>query len=318
MSVSAVVMAAGEGKRMHTRRAKVLHEAAGQPLLDWVLDALVPLDPRPVVVVIGHLREQVSAHLRDRGLITAVQEPPRGTGDAVMQAVRFLPATGEVLVVSGDVPLLTTASLRALLVARRQAQAACAVTTAILQDPGAYGRILRAPSGDVAGIVEARDATPDILAIREVNVGAYAFDADCLRPLLTELSPDNAQGEYYLTDVIELAVHRRWRVAASVLADPNEMLGVNTRADLARVHALLNARHVAALVASGVSVLDPATTWIETTCTVDADTVIEPGVHLRGGATVGRACRIGAHCVLDGVAIPDGAVVAPLTHMTKG
>lgn len=318
MSVSAVVMAAGEGKRMHTRRAKVLHEAAGQPLLDWVLDALAPLDPRPVVVVIGHLRDQVSAHIRDRGLITAAQDPPRGTGDAVMQAVRFLPTAGEVLVVSGDVPLVTSASLRALLAARRHAQAACAVTTAILQEPGAYGRIQRDPSGNVAAIVEARDAAPDTLAIHEVNVGAYAFDLASLRPLLDELSPDNAQGEYYLTDVIGLAVRRRWPVAASVLADADEMIGVNTRADLAQVHRLLNTRLIASLLASGVSVLNPATTWIEIGCSVDADTVLEPGVHLRRGATIGRGCRIGAHSVLDGVTIPDGAVVPPLTHLTKG
>ncbi|HNX49365.1 MAG TPA: NTP transferase domain-containing protein [Thermoanaerobaculaceae bacterium] len=318
MSLAAVVMAAGEGKRLHTRRAKVLHEAGGRALIDWVLGAIEPLDVRPVVVVIGHLREQVATHLAGRGMITAVQDPPRGTGDAVMQALPYLPESGEALVVSGDTPLLTTGSLKALLAARRRASAALAVATAVLPDAGAYGRILRDTGGDVVGIVEARDATPEQRLIGEVNVGAYAFDLPSLRPLLAALSPDNAQGEYYLTDVIGHAVRHGWRAVASVFADPSEMTGVNTRAELAAVHRTLNARMLGELMTSGVTVLDPATTWVEATCTVGRDSVLEPGVHLRQGCRVGEGCRIGAHAVLDGVTVPDGGVIAPLARVVGG
>ena len=313
MSVAAVVLAAGEGKRLRTRHAKVLHEAGGRPLVDHVLAALAPVGPDPLVVVVGHRREEVTAHLAGRAAF-AVQDPPRGTGDAVRCALPLLPASGNLLVLSGDVPLLTEATLRELLELRRRSGAAAVVATAVLVDPGGYGRIVRDPAGDVAAIVEARDATAAQAAIREVNAGTYAFELTALRPALARLNPENEQGEFYLTDVVAGLVRDGSRVAALALADAAEMAGVNTRADLAEVNRLLNARVVRRLQDAGVTVLDPASTWVEGDCRVGADTVLEPGVQLRRGCVVGAACRIGAHAVLDGARVPDGASVAPLTR----
>lgn len=317
MSLAAVVLAAGEGKRLKTRRAKVLHEAAGRALLDHVLSAVEPLEPDPLLVVVGHLRAQVEAHLAGRAVITVVQDPPRGTGDAVAVASARLGEVDEVLVVSGDVPLVRTATLAELVALRRAENAAAAVLTAVLPSGGGYGRIVRGAGGDVQAIVEARDASAEIRAIREVNAGTYAFEAAALRPTLALLSPDNDQGEYYLTDVIGLFVAGGLRVVASPLADPAEMSGVNTRAELADVHRLLNERVIRRLQVEGVTVLDPATTWVDAGCEVGRDTVLEPGVHIRRGARVGEGCRIGAHAVLEGVAVPDGVVVAPLSYRRR-
>ncbi len=314
MSTAAVVLAAGEGKRLKSGRAKVLHEAAGRALVDHVLGAVAVLGPSPIVVVVGHLREQVEGHLSGRGLCLVVQDPPRGTGDAVTCALSSLPEQGEVLVISGDTPLLLPSSLRALAELRRERGAALAVTTAVLSDGGAYGRVLRDADDNVVAIVEARDASEAQRRVKEVNAGSYAFDLTVLRSLLAELKPDNAQGEYYLTDVVGLAVARGLKVAGLQLEDVSEMAGVNTRADLAHVHRLLNQRTIARLQAEGVTVLDPATTWVDASCSVGRDAVLEPGVHLRAGCRVGAGARVGAHSVLDGILVPPGTAVPPLTY----
>jgi bifunctional UDP-N-acetylglucosamine pyrophosphorylase/glucosamine-1-phosphate N-acetyltransferase len=308
----AVVLAAGEGKRLKTRRAKVLHEVGGRALLDHVLTALAPLEASRVVVVVGHLRDQVEAHLCGRSLVLAVQDPPRGTGDAVAKGIAPLASSGEVLVLSGDVPLITSATLEALLAARREAAAGAAVLSARLPEPGGYGRLVRSAQGEVHAIVEARDATAEQLRIDEVNAGTYAFDLTALREALPQLRPENEQGEYYLTDVIGLLVASGRRVVAAELHDATEMTGVNTRAELAEVHRLLNHRTIVQLQAEGVTVLDPATTWVDVDCTVGPDTVLEPGVHLRQGCRIGRGCRVGAHAVLEGARVRDGEEVPPL------
>jgi len=315
--LAAIVLAAGEGKRMRSARAKVLHEAGGRPLVDHVLAAVEPLRPSPVVVVVGHLRGQVEAHLAGRGVVFAAQEPPRGTGDAVARALEFLPAAGTAVVVSGDVPLITTASLQALVELRRSQRAAAALTTAVLADGGAYGRVVRGSGGEVVAIVEARDATPEQLAIREVNAGTYAFDVAALHEAMPALRADNAQREYYLTDVVALLAARGKPVVGMVLAEADEMAGVNSRDELALVGRLLNARVVRGLQSAGVTVLDPATTWVDPDCVVGADTVLEAGVHLRSGCVLGRRCRIGAQSVLDGVALADDTVVPPLTRLAR-
>jgi len=312
VSLAAVILAAGEGKRLHTRRAKVLHEVGGRPLIDHVLASVRPLRPDPLVVVVGHLREQVEAHLAGRVQL-ALQEPPRGTGDAVARALPLLPKRGDVLVVSGDTPLLTTATLQALVELRRERNGALALATAMLADPAGYGRVVRA-HGAVAAIVEARDASAEQREIREVNAGTYAFDLEALSTALAQVAPDNDQGEYYLTDAVKVLASAGRRVEAMVLADPAEMAGVNTRADLAEVGRLLNARVIRRLLDAGVTVVDPATTWVDADCEVGADTVIEPGVHLRRGCVIGRACRLGAHAVLEHATLPDGGTVPPLSH----
>ncbi|MBZ5587367.1 MAG: NTP transferase domain-containing protein [Acidobacteriia bacterium] len=318
MGLSAVILAAGEGKRLKTGRAKVLHEAGGRPLLDHVLAVVGPLAPDRTIVVVGHLREQVEAHLAGRGVALAVQDPPRGTGDALAKALPFLPEAGEVLVLSGDVPLITAVTLAAIVELRRSTGASAALATAVLADAGAYGRIVRSRAGDVTAIVEAKDASDVQGAIREVNGGTYVFDLSKLRPALAQLRPNNAQCEYYLTDVIGTLVAAGLEVAGFPLADVAEMAGVNSRADLAEVHRLLNARVIGRLQAAGVAVLDPATTWVEEDCRVGPDTVLEPGVHLRCGCTLGERCRIGAGSVLEGVTLEAGATIPPLTFRRTG
>jgi len=294
--------------------AKVLHRAAGRPLIDHVLDAVAPVGARPLVVVVGHLREQVVAHLAGRGVETVVQDPPRGTADAVARTLPLLPETGEVLVLSGDVPLLSAGTLRRLLEALRERGAAVALATAVVPDGGGYGRVVRGRDGRVTAIVEARDATPEQLALREVNAGSYAFDLAALRSVLPRITAENAQGEYYLTDAVALLAGAGGATAV-VLENAAEMAGVNTRAELAAVHAALNRRAVAALQTAGVTVLDPATTWVDEGCSVGADTVLEPGVHLRGACRIGAGCRIGAHAVLEDVTLADEAAVPPLSFL---
>jgi bifunctional UDP-N-acetylglucosamine pyrophosphorylase/glucosamine-1-phosphate N-acetyltransferase len=312
--LSAVVLAAGEGKRMRTGRAKVLHEAGGRALLDHVLAGLEPVAASPIVVIVGHLRAQVEAHLAGRSVTLAVQDPPRGTGDAVARALLHLPAGGDVLVLSGDAPLITSATLEALVELRRSRSAVAALATAVLAEPGNYGRIIRDQSGDVVAIVEARDTTVAQRGIREVNAGTYVFDLAALRGAITGLQPDNDQGEYYLTDVVGILAAQGLRVAGLKLEDPAEMAGVNSRAELGEVHRLLNARIVQRLQEVGVTVLDPTTTWVDADCTVGPDTVLEAGVHLRRGCVIGYGCRIGAYCILDGLTVPGGTVVPPLTY----
>jgi len=312
-----VILAAGLGTRMRSSRPKVLHELAGRPLVDHVVDLALQLAPPDLVVtVVGHGADQVVAAVAPRRVLTALQEPQLGTGDALRVALARLGegAPDEVLVLSGDVPLLRLATLTAL-TGRLAGDTVAAILTARLDRPSAYGRVIRGADGCVDAVVEARDADPATLALPEVNAGVYAFRREPLRRALGRLGTDNAQGEYYLTDVVGLLRADGLRVAAQVLDDSAEMQGVNSRADLAAVAGLLNQRLVAELMASGVTVLDPATTWVEPHCRVAADVVLEAGVHLRGGCRVGAGARVGAHSVLDGVEVAEGAVVPPLTHL---
>lgn len=312
--MGAVVLAAGQGKRLKTDVAKVLHEAHGRPLLQWVLEAVAPLAPAKTVVVVGHRREQVAAFLAGREVELVVQDPPAGTGDAVRVALPALAGCDLALVLPGDAPLLTSESVRRLLALYEREKAACALLSAVLADGGSYGRIVRR-EGKVVAIVEARDATPEQKNIREVNAGVYLFHVAKIRPLLVALAPTNSQGEYYLTDVVGALVAKGEKVVAMCLQDPEEMLGVNTRDELAAVSKKLNARVVRFWQENGVTVLDPETTWIEAGCQIGRDTVLEPGVHLRGQCRLGEGCRVGAHSVLEDVVLGPGSSVAPLTFL---
>jgi bifunctional UDP-N-acetylglucosamine pyrophosphorylase/glucosamine-1-phosphate N-acetyltransferase len=197
---------------------------------------------------------------------------------------------------------------------RRARGAAVALAGAVLTEPGSYGRIVRDKAGEVTGIVEAGDVAGAQPPMPEVNAGTYIFDLAALRGAIARLRPDNAQGEYYLTDAVGILASEGHRVAALRLQDPGEMAGVNSRADLAEVHRLLKTRVLLQLQEAGVTVLDPATTWVDAGCTVGRDTVLEEGVHLRRGCAIGERCRIGALSVLDGVTVADDEVVAPLTY----
>ncbi|HSL16543.1 MAG TPA: NTP transferase domain-containing protein [Methylomirabilota bacterium] len=312
------VLAAGKGTRMRSDVPKVLHELAGRPLLDHVLDlALAVARPHDVVVVVGHGAEAVTELVRGRGVTEVVQEPQLGTGDALRVALAGLEGrpTGRLVVLSGDVPLLRPDTVRRLL-ADLDRGAAAALLTAELDDPGSYGRVVRAEDGSVAEVVEAGDAPPDRLAIREVNAGIYAFQRPVLADAVAELGRDNVQGEYYLTDVAAALQRRGLRVAAVRLDDPAEMQGVNSRTDLADAERALNIRVLEALMAAGVTIRDPGSVWVDPRAEVGRDAVLEPGVVLRGSCRVGAGARIGANSVLVDAAVGPGETVAPLTFLT--
>lgn len=312
------ILAAGQGTRMRSRLPKVLHQLSGRPLLDHVIDlALGIARPHDIMVVVGHGAEAVSEVVHERGVGTVLQEPQLGTGDALRVALEGLAdrPTDRILVLSGDVPLLREATLERLTGAVADG-AAAALLSAELDDPGSYGRIVLDADSMVREVVEARDADAEQLAIREVNAGVYAFDRSPLAAALAGLGTDNAQSEYYLTDVAAALRGRGLGVVAVRLDDPEEMQGVNTRDDLASAASVLNRRVVDALMAAGVSVRDPSNTWIDPRAVVGRDVVIEPGVVVRGFCHIGSGAVIGANCVLDDAAVGAGERVPPLTYLT--
>ena len=312
-----VIMAAGAGTRMKSATAKVLHQLAGRSMLSYAVDAASALEPESLVVVIGHQRDQVKAHLEEIApqVVTAVQEQPRGTGDAVRSGLSVLgELTGEVVVTSGDVPLLTGDTLLELLETHRAEGNTVTVLTTIAPDPTGYGRIVR-EGGEVVRIVEQRDASEDERRITEINAGIYVFDGPTLRAGIAALGTDNAQGELYLTDVIAFARSRDGRVGGAVLADSVQAEGVNDRIQLATLSAELNRRILRRWMADGVTVLDPATTWVHDAVDLAADVTLLPGTSLEGATSVATGAVIGPDTTLVDVEVGEGAHVVR-THAT--
>ncbi len=299
-----VVLAAGKGTRMKSELPKVLHRISGLPLLDYVLRAADGLNPSSISVVVGHQANLLQEQLRDRaGIRFARQEPQLGTAHAVLQSEPALSgASGTMLLLSGDVPLLSTGTLEALLRVHQAQSAAATVLTAKLDRPYGYGRIVRS-RGAIARIVEERDATPAERAIREINAGVYAFELEPLFPALRSIAAQNAQGEYYLTDLMAIYRRRHLVVASQTVSDATEIRGINSRTELAEVGALVRQKKNEELMAAGVTLVDPATTYIDPDVQVGVDTVIHPNVYLEGQTRVGAACEIHA-----GVRIIDSTV----------
>ena len=336
-SVSAVVvLAAGGGTRMKSSTSKLLHQVGGRSMLSYALEAASALDPEHLVVVVGHLREQVLDHLHDIAphVKTAVQDEQRGTGHAVQCGLAVLgDVAGEVVVTYGDVPMLDGETLLGLVADHRTHGNHITVLTAMVDDPTGYGRVLR-DGDEVVGIVEQRDATDDERQIREINSGIYVFDAATLGHGLANLRTDNAQGELYLTDVIGIARERGERVGAFVCEDAWQTEGINDRVQLAAMNREINRRIVERLMRDGVTVLDPDTTWVHDSVDVARDVTLLPGTQLEGatsvagGATIGpdttlRDCEVGegatvvrSHCQLS--VIGDRAVVGPYAVLRPG
>ncbi|MCW0213324.1 MAG: bifunctional UDP-N-acetylglucosamine diphosphorylase/glucosamine-1-phosphate N-acetyltransferase GlmU [Pseudonocardia sp.] len=315
---AAVVLAAGEGTRMRSATPKVLHAIGGRSLLGHAVHAVAELEPEHLVTVIGHARDQVEAHLATladelaRPVLTAVQETQLGTGDAVRIGLTALPAglRGTVLVGYGDVPLLDAATLGSVVAAHEESGAAATLLTTDLADPAGYGRIVRqAGTGSVLRIVEQKDATAEQRAITEVNSGVYAFDADFLATGLGRLGTDNAQGELYLTDLVELAVADGLRVGAVRCADEWLVRGVNDRVQLAELRAELNRRLLHGWMLAGVTVVDPATTWVDVTARLGVDVTVAPGTQLLGHTVVGDGAEVGPDTTLTDCEIGQGARV---------
>jgi bifunctional UDP-N-acetylglucosamine pyrophosphorylase/glucosamine-1-phosphate N-acetyltransferase len=316
-AVRALILAAGQGKRMRSRLPKVLHPLAGRPMIRYVLDAVAELGMGRAVVVIPAEDRAVRRALGET-VDWAVQEAPRGTADAVAAAARFLPGGGHALVLCGDTPLVTAAQLTPLLAAHLAGPAAATLLTARPADPTGYGRVVRDAAGQVARIVEESDATPAEAAIGEVNTGIYCFRTQPLLRALGRVRPDNAQGEYYLTDCVAAMVAAGETVAAVASPDAPALEGVNDRRQLARAEAALRGRILERLQGAGVRVEEPGAVVLDWEAAAGADTRLGLGVTLAGRTRLGRDCRVGAGTFLRGVTAGDRVRLGPHTVLDSG
>ncbi|MEN9647145.1 MAG: putative bifunctional protein GlmU [Actinomycetota bacterium] len=322
MTVAAIVLAAGEGSRMRSARPKPLHLICGRPMVMHVIHALEGLDPERTVVVVGHGAERVTKKVQEQSPgwanVTFVEQTvQRGTGDAAMVGLGAFPGddlddTSTVVVLPGDTPLLQSHSLEELVTAHNANQYAATLITSVLDDPTGYGRVIRQPSKDGNGrvlrIVEERDATPEERAIREVCTSMYAFRRDLLGPALRHLSPDNAQGEYYLTDVIGSLAAMGHRIGC-VQVPVAETQGVNDRWQLALAERELRSRTNRRWLLNGVTMLDPRQTFVDVTVQLGRDVTLYPGTILQGDTVIGDGCEIGPDTRLVDCTVGDGAVV---------
>jgi bifunctional UDP-N-acetylglucosamine pyrophosphorylase/glucosamine-1-phosphate N-acetyltransferase len=328
-----VVLAAGKGTRMKSARPKVVHSVAGKPMIEYVLARAAALAPRTTVIVIGHEAEALKAALKAHPSLTfVVQEPQRGTAHALLTAAPALEShEGTVILLSGDVPLLTANTLEKLVSTHRESGASMTVVTANVDRPQGYGRIIR--SGQkIARIVEERDASATERAIREINSGIYAFELDGLFDAVRRIAAENAQGEYYLPDLVSIYLKQGLAVETVTVANPQEILGINSRAELTAVNHIVKNEKNLALMAAGVTIDDPATTYIEPDVEIGIDTIIHPGVSIERGSIVGTSCEIhsGArivgsqlgdrvtvlnHCVITDSRVDSDASVGPFAHL---
>lgn len=333
MEITAVILAAGQGTRMRSTLPKVLHPLAGRPLIDYSLSLARAVGSGTPVVVIGHGAEQVRQVVGDAARFV-VQEPQLGTAHAVQQAEPLLARKpGLVLVISADMPLFTEQTLQSLVQAQQQNSGPVTMLTMILADSHGFGRIVRAADGSVQAIVEEAQCTPDQLKIQELNVGAYCFDGAWLWDALRRV-PLSPKGEYYLTDVIGIAVSEGKKVQALTVKDSSEAIGINTRVHLSEAEAIMRRRINAAWMNFGVTMIDPENTYIDASVQIGRDTIIFPGTHLRGSTVIGENCQIGPDAViyssyvgskckvylsyLENDRVEDGMVVGPYQNPSPG
>jgi bifunctional UDP-N-acetylglucosamine pyrophosphorylase/glucosamine-1-phosphate N-acetyltransferase len=319
-----VVLAAGKGTRMKSAVPKVLHEAAGLSLIERVLRTTAPLEPASIIVVVGYQASQIQEALGKRlGLAFALQEPQLGTGHALLQAEPMLAdARGTLVLLSGDVPLLRPETVERLIRTHEERAAAATILTAVLSDADGYGRVVRS-AGEIASIVEHKDASPAEREIREINSGIYAFDLAPLFAALRTIGSSNAQREYYLPDLVKIYRGQGLKVETVRLDDPREILGVNSRKELADVATILRSEKNDELMAAGVTLVDPATAYIDPDVTIGPDTIIHPGVFLEGKTTIGSRCEIHSGVRLVNSSVDDGAIIYNFcviidSHVGKG
>lgn len=335
-----IILAAGKGTRMNSSVPKVLHELRGRSMLDRVLDSASEMKPSRIIVVTGHgvdaVKKMVDLRADRENLEIIVQEPQLGTGHAVAQCLRALEdVDGTVLVMSGDTPRIRPQTLAGLAEARTTAEAVVVALTGNIADPTGYGRIVRDRTGGIEEIREQKDLSRGQKEITEVNLGIYAFDADFLRGELPRLTNDNAQGEYYITDLVEAAVGEGLGTVTFEAEDPGEALGVNTLDELAVMEREMNKIYLKSLMESGVRILDPDQTWIEDTVVLEPDVEIRPMTFLHGSTRIGSGSVIGPgtvitntvigrdveirpFCVIDDSTVEDGAAIGPFAHLRTG
>jgi bifunctional UDP-N-acetylglucosamine pyrophosphorylase / glucosamine-1-phosphate N-acetyltransferase len=308
----AIILAAGKSTRMKSVLPKVVHEVGGRPLVEYVIDAVRQVGVPRIVLVVGHGGETVRELFAGQpGIEFAVQSEQRGTGHAVMMCREKLAGvTGPVLVLAGDTPLLKSQSLAGLLQDLTQNRAACVIGSAVTEASEGLGRIVRDGSGAFSRIVEHKDATPEQLAIREINTGCYAFEGPALLWALDHIRPNNKQNEYYLTDCPAVLKDAGRAVVASPRFDFHEAMGVNTRAQLADVERTIQHETQQGLMAAGVTIVAPEMTYIDPRARIGAETIVYPFTTITGPAAIGRNCRIGPHALVHGpVQVPDNTII---------
>ncbi len=327
-----VILAAGKGTRMKSELVKVLHPVAGRPMLAYPVAAARAVGSQRIIVVAGYQKEKVEAALQGRQVDIALQAEQLGSGHAVLMAGPHLSGfEGDVLILCGDVPLITTATLEVFLAAHRENKACVSVLTVELDNPAGYGRILRTDN-QLCGIVEHRDATRAQRAVREINTGIYCCRAPFLFEALGKVKTNNDQGEYYLPDIVSIAAAAGMKVQAVKTGDFEEVAGINDRAGLAKAERAMQARIAGQHMANGVTILDPQAAYIEADVRIGSDTVVYPGTSLRGATVIGCRCIIDMHsvinnskigssvhikpsCMIDESTIADNAVVGPFAHL---
>ncbi len=333
--VAMVILAAGKGTRLKSALAKVLHPAGGRTLVEHVIRACTPLKPKRVVAVTGHQAEQVSAVAEALGAQTVLQQPQNGTGHAMLVAKKTLGTAKMAVVLPGDAPLIRTETLKALLAAHRDGNAAATILSAVLADPSGYGRIVRKSETQVGAIVEESQLAPEQREINEINSSIYCFTLAKLWPALAKVKPNNRHREIYLTDAIAQLASSGETVRAQVAPDPREVLGCNTRADLAEVDRIFRERKRGALMAAGVTIQLPETVLIDPDVAAGEDCVIEPSVQLLGKTKLGARCKVqtgavlldtvlgddalvGFHTVIKESRLDDGAIAGPFAQLRAG
>jgi bifunctional UDP-N-acetylglucosamine pyrophosphorylase/glucosamine-1-phosphate N-acetyltransferase len=331
--VQCVILAAGQGTRMKSERPKVLHPIAGKPMVQYAIEAANSIGSRRPIVVIGHGAEQVQHALGDH-VDTVRQSPQQGTGHALLQARSKLdPASELVLVLYGDTPFLSAATIQRLLDTHLAAGAVLSLVTFTPDDPALYGRIIRDAGGRLLDIVEYKEATPEQRALREVNSGIFCYQTQWLLAHLEQLQPRAGHGEYYLTDLVNLAAQEQAKTA-TCSCDEAEVLGINDRAQLAAAERWMREKINLRLMLSGVTLIDPATTYVEARVTIEPDTVIYPGTHIQGATTIGRECTLGPNTIIadsrignrveivaslvEGATIEDDVDIGPFSHLRQG
>jgi bifunctional UDP-N-acetylglucosamine pyrophosphorylase/glucosamine-1-phosphate N-acetyltransferase len=314
-------MAAGKSTRMKSEKPKVLHELCGKPVLGYVLDALSEAGVGRKIVVVGYQADLVREAFRGAaGVEFVVQTEQLGTGHAVMMAEPALQKhQGSVVVIAGDQPLIRPRLVADILRRREETGAHAMIGTAAVPDPFGLGRILRDQNGNFLGVVEQKDATPEQALIKEINFSFYCFDGPELFDALKRVRPENAQKEYYITDVPGILRADGKRIVAEPLANEVDMFGINHRGHLAQAHRLMQERIIQRHFDNGVTVVDPQSTYVDVRAEIGADTVLHPNTVIRGDVTIGKRCQVGPLAIVDtGVTLPDDTVVGPFTHRTQG
>ena len=317
-NMTAIILAAGRGTRMKSRTPKVLHKILGRSILSYVLDSVDSSGVSDVITVVGHGRQEIESALDGEGVKVVLQKKLLGSGDAVNSARRAVKkGVTDVLVTCGDAPLVRAATFKRLMSKHRESGASATVLTAIMKDPASYGRIVR-DGGRITRIVEKKDATPREEAIKEINVGAYRFIAKDLFSAISEILPDNAKKEYYLTDVIEILKKRSLTVESVLAEDESEAIGINTSNDLARASGVMKDFVLSGLMSDGITIEDPSTTTIYPGVKIGRDTTVYPNTVIESDVVIGKKCSVGPFARLrPGTRLADGAEVGNFVELVR-